>query len=73
MEITTVKVRKKTKSELDSMRAEQETYDHLISRLIAHLRRKELQKKLKEGYQKMGQKDLQILEEWEASGVELEP
>ena len=72
MEITTVKLRRKTKNELDTMRANQESYDQLISRLIIHIKRKELKKELIEGYKKMNQKDIEILEEWEGATLELE-
>jgi hypothetical protein len=71
MKTTTVKLYKKTKAELDSVRAERESYDVVISRLISHVKKQNLKKELIAAYKSMGQADLAILEEWESSSQEL--
>lgn len=72
METTTIKVHQKTKSELDALRSQEESYDQIISRLITHIQRKELQRELIVAYKSMGKKDLELLEEWESSSAELD-
>lgn len=62
----------RTKEDLDSIRAESESYDRLISRLVAHLKKKNLQKELVEAYKDMGKKDMRILSEWEQTSTEIE-
>ena len=70
MKTTTVKLYKKTKAELDSVRAERESYDLVISRLISHVKKQNLKKELIAAYKSMSQTDLAILEEWESSSQE---
>ena len=72
MDATTVKLQRKTKQSLDSIRAESESYDRLISRLIAHLKKRNLQKELAEAYKNIGKQDMKLLKEWEQASVDIE-
>ena len=72
MDTTTIKLYKETKSALDQLREERESYDELISKLISHVKNRNLKKELKLGYQKMGKTDLAVLEEWETASEEVE-
>ncbi|HIH15648.1 MAG TPA: hypothetical protein HA360_01255 [Nanoarchaeota archaeon] len=67
MEITTIKLQKKTKSELDKMKQNQETYDGIIKRLVAEIKKKYQKKELIEGYSQIGKEDLKELEGWETA------
>lgn len=71
MEVTTVKVQKKTKSALDEFREEQESYDDVIQKLVSTAKQKELKKRLIEGYQNIGRDELELLEEWEPASQEV--
>ena len=71
MDITTIKVRRQTKQELDLFRNRSESYDEIIRKLMTELRRKALTRQLVEAYRKMGKGDLALLEEWEAASREL--
>ncbi|MAG16181.1 hypothetical protein CMO88_03920 [Candidatus Woesearchaeota archaeon] len=71
MDITTVKLHKGTKTALDQIRSERESYDEVIRKLIERTRNKNLKKELVEGYQKIGKEELDILHEWEAASREL--
>ena len=42
MEITTVKIHKNTKSALDELKIDNETYDDIINRLISQIKNKNL-------------------------------
>lgn len=72
MEATTVKLHRSTKSALDQMRQEDESYDEIIQKLVLEMKGKHLKKELIEAYQKKGKQDLQLLEEWEAASLEVE-
>ena len=71
-QITTIKLRKSTKSELDTLKNKIETYDAAIKRLISSSKNKNLKSELVEAYSRMGKKDLDLLEEWDQSSNELE-
>ncbi len=71
MMITTVKIQKSTKSELDSFRGEHESYDATIKRLVSTVRKKDLKRQLIEAYKEMGTADTELLEEWEPASKEL--
>ena len=71
MEITTVKIHKSTKTVLDTLKNNTETYEDLINRLINERTNKKIKKELIEAYKSMGKKDLEILEGWETSSNEL--
>ena len=71
-QITTIKLRKSTKSELDSLKNKVETYDVAIKRLISSTKNKNLKFELIEAYSQMGKKDLELLEDWDQSSNELE-
>ena len=67
MDITTIKLQKKTKSELDKIKQNQETYDEIIQRLVEEGKKKSRKKELIEGYSQIGKKELKEIEEWEAA------
>lgn len=71
MDITTIKLTKRTKSGLDRLRQENESYDRIIGKLLSQAQAKELKLRLVEGYQKKAKEDLEIMEEWEAASGEL--
>jgi len=71
MEITTIKIHSRTKHTLDEFGTENESYDQIISRLLAEIKRKNLRNLLIEGYQKNQQRDAMIAEEWEIASSEL--
>ena len=70
-QVTTIKLQRNTKSELDSIKAESESYDAAIKKLISGMKNKNLKRELIEGYQSMGKKDLKLLEEWDSSSSEV--
>ena len=69
--ITTIKLKKSTKSALDHVKNESESYDSAIKKMISHVRNANLKKELIEAYSIMGKKDLELLEEWEPASKEL--
>ncbi len=69
--ITTIKLEKSTKSELDHLKLKSESYNEAISRLISDARNSGLKEELVEAYKSMGKKDLELLNEWENSSSEL--
>ncbi|VVB81885.1 Uncharacterised protein [uncultured archaeon] len=71
MAVTTLKLQESTKSELDEFKSENESYDKVIKKLVFIVRYKNLKNQLIEAYQKMGKKDLEILDEWEPASQEL--
>ena len=71
MDVTTIKLQKKTKSALDKFRSGHESYDQVIKKLVSVVKQKNLKKQLIEAYQSMGKADLEILEEWESASREL--
>jgi hypothetical protein len=72
MDITTIKLATRTKTELDRFRQGSESYDRIIQKLLADAQSKELRSKLIEGYQKKAKEDLDILKEWESASGEIE-
>ena len=68
---TTIKLQKKTKSELDQIKSESESYDSAIKRLISSTKNKNLKAELVEAYKSMGQRELDILDEWDLASNEL--
>ena len=67
MEITTIKIQKKTKSRLDRCRANSETYDQIIDRIITLTVKKNRNEELRMAYQSMHKEDLELFNEWEAA------
>lgn len=65
MEATTIKVYSKTKHALDDVRQEQETYDQVISRLVAQTKKKNLVKDLIAAYQAKAKEDIKTAQEWD--------
>lgn len=72
MKVTTVKIYKTTKSALDELRVEGESYDQVIGKLISQSTHKNLKENLIAGYKSLDKRDIKLLEEWEASSAELE-
>ncbi len=72
MDVTTVKVHKRTKAALDKLKDEKESYDEIISSLIEHKLGKNLRGDMVEGYTKVGSEELELLSEWEAGSGEME-
>ena len=70
--ITTIKLEKSTKSELDQLRLESESYNVAIKRLISNTKNLSLKTELIEAYKSMGKKDLDLLEEWEQASSEVQ-
>jgi len=71
MDVTTVKLQKQTKSALDKLKSERESYDQVIGKLIAQTRNKDLREELVKGYNTIGKEELRVLNEWEATSSEL--
>jgi hypothetical protein len=66
MDVTTIKLQKRTKRKLDTLRKETESYDAIVERLVAMANREHLKAALVEGYSDPHQKE--IMKEW--SGIE---
>lgn len=71
-EVTTVKIGRRTKTALDGLKSENETYDKVISKLVLQARNKKLKSELVEAYRNLGKAELKILEDWEPASAELE-
>ena len=69
--ITTIKLEKSTKSELDHIKLKSESYNAAIIRLISHANNSSIKEDLIEAYKGMGRKDLELLEEWEQASSEI--
>jgi len=69
--ITTIKLQKSTKSELNQLKLKSESYNAAIKRLIFDSRNSSLKAELIEAYREKGRKDLELLEEWEQASSEL--
>ena len=70
-QITTIKLRKSTKSELDTLKNKIETYDVAIKRLISSSKNKNLKSELVEAYSRMGKDDLELLDDWDSASNEV--
>ena len=69
--ITTIKLEKSTKLELDGLKHESESYNVAIKRLISNTTNSNLKSELIEAYKGMGSKDLGLLKEWEQASNEM--
>ena len=69
--ITTIKLEKSTKSELERLKLKSESYNAAIKRLISHANNSSLRTDLIEVYKGMGKKDLEFLNEWEQASNEI--
>ena len=69
--ITTIKLEKSTKSELDRLKHESESYNVAIKRLISNTMNSNLKSELIEAYKGLGRKDLGLLKEWEQASNEM--
>ncbi len=72
MQATTVKVYQNTKSALDGIREEGESYDDVIEKLLVQSRNRNLKAELIKGYKSQSSADLELLQEWEAASQEVE-
>ena len=70
--ITTIKLRKSTKSALDNIKDESESYDSAIKRVISHIRNAGLKTELIEAYKNVGKMELKLLDEWDSASNEVE-
>ncbi|MBI4140438.1 hypothetical protein HY485_01230 [Candidatus Woesearchaeota archaeon] len=71
MEVTTVKVQKRTKLALEELKVERESFDVVISKLILCAKKIDLKKRLIEAYKSMGKNDVLVLKEWETASREV--
>ena len=71
MNLTTIKLHKRTKIALDRLKKKTETYDDIINRIIYRLEQKKLQSDLIEGHKKLGEEQLHLLEEWKNASNEM--
>ena len=69
--ITTIKLEKNTKFELDHLKFKSETYNAIIKRLISKARNTNLKAELIEAYKGMGSRDTELLKEWETASSEV--
>ena len=69
--VTTIKLQKSTKSELERLKLKSESYNAAIKRLISHANNSSVKADLIEAYKGMGSKDLELLEEWEQASNEI--
>ncbi|MBI2144990.1 hypothetical protein HYU18_01570 [Candidatus Woesearchaeota archaeon] len=72
VQITTVKLTRKTKAALDELKGERETYDEVIGKLASQAKGKSIEAELVEEYKELSKEDLDLLSEWEAASSELE-
>ncbi|GEM_PF-2513527 len=72
MEITTIKLQRKTKQALDTFKGKRESYDRAIQKLVTAVQEKGLKKQLIAAYQQMGQDELDILHEWDPASAEVD-
>jgi len=70
VEVTTVKLRKSTKSELDKLMQDRQSYDDVIRMLVSKIRDSKLERQLIQGYSSLGKDELQILKEWDYASSE---
>ena len=71
MDATTIKLHKRTKSALDRLRMENESYEGVISRLVLQARNNGLKEELIAAYKQVGKDELDVLNEWESASQEV--
>ena len=69
--ITTIKLKRSTKSAIDGIKDESESYDSAIKKLISHARNINLRGELTDAYKNMGRADLKLLDEWDSASQEI--
>jgi hypothetical protein len=72
MVITTVKLHKRTKSALDELKGDRESYDEVIGKLVSRVNNRNLKSKLEAGYKESAKEASEVLDEWETASTELE-
>ena len=70
--VTTIKLRKSTKSALDTIKNKSESYDEAIRKLVSSRKNANLRSELINAYKDMGKNDLEVMHEWEVSSSEVE-
>ena len=70
--VTTIKLQKSTKSALDNLKANSESYNAAINRLIVTVNNTNLKDELIEAYQNIGKSDVQLLKKWDKASKEVE-
>lgn len=70
-QITTLKIQKSTKSELDHLKKSFESYDTAIKRLVSTIKNTNMKLELIDAYKGMGKNELHTLEEWDSASNEL--
>ena len=70
MEATTIKIYPNTKSDLDKLKNNDESYDLIITKLLSEVKRKYLVKELVEAYGKKAEEDKQVEKEWNNISVD---
>ncbi|GEM_PF-2488136 len=70
MDITTVKLRKRTKFLLDRMKNAHESYDSVILRLVVS-NTEDLKSKLIKGYKQSAKRDKELIMEWDIASTEV--
>ena len=69
--VTTIKIKKSTKSALDHIKDKSESYDSAINNLLSSIRNANLKAELIEFYKNMGKGDLEMLDEWDPASNEI--
>ena len=72
MNTPTIKLHEDTKQSLDSLKTRHESYDQIISNLLAERKHKYLKRRLIESYKSRSSKDIELLKEWDQASNELE-
>ncbi|MBN2421118.1 hypothetical protein JXB27_02455 [Candidatus Woesearchaeota archaeon] len=70
MQITTIKLQKRTKRLLDTFKTKDESYNTAINKLVLQVKHQNMEKKLKEAYQNRA-KYLGEFEDWENASNEV--
>ena len=70
--ITTIKLEKSTKQELEQIKPKSESYNSAIKRLLSNVKKANLKGELIEAYKSMDKRDLKLLEEWDKSSSEID-
>lgn len=72
MTTTTIKIYRTTKARLDQRRAQNETYDAMINRLLGG-KQKTLREQLIAGYQENAARDRALVKEWQTADAPWPP
>ncbi|MBI3051041.1 hypothetical protein HYY74_01145 [Candidatus Woesearchaeota archaeon] len=70
MTVTTVKIRNETKTSLDEIKSDRETYDEVIAKLVSSAKKKNLKDELIAGYKAIGKDELETLKDWDSASAD---